>query len=49
MIRFADWRRPADDAYAFALRAAGEGFAPAVPDLGVRTDIRALAREALPW
>lgn len=48
MIRFADWRRPADDAYAFALRATGTGgFDPAVPVSGARTDIRALAREAL--
>ncbi|WP_224247778.1 hypothetical protein [Hyalangium gracile] len=50
LIRYSDWKRPTDDAYAFQLRAASagtEGFIPAIPSAGTRSDIREVARLAL--
>jgi len=52
LVRYADWKKPTDAAYAFQLRAlAGSGCAggltPAIPPPGVRSDIRAVVREAL--
>ena len=45
LIRYSDWKKPTDAAYAFRLRASG--FAPALPAPGTRSDIRAIAREVL--
>jgi len=46
LIRYSDWKKPTDAAYAFQLRAA-EGFTPEVPEPGTRSDIRDVAREVL--
>jgi hypothetical protein len=43
LIRYSDWKRPTDAAYAFQLRAA-EGFAPEIPEPGTRSDIRRVHR-----
>lgn len=43
LIRYADWKKPTDGAYAFRLRAAAE-FRPQVPALGTRSDIRDVAQ-----
>jgi hypothetical protein len=53
LVRYSEWKRPTDAAYAFQLRAAGEGgeraggFSPEIPALGARSDIRQVAREVL--
>ena len=51
LVRYSDWKRPTDAAYAFALRAEGssqaDGFLAAVPEAGVRSDIREVARQVL--
>lgn len=52
LIRYSDWKRPTDDAYAFQLRAAtnsteAQGFIPAIPSSGTRSDIREVARLVL--
>ncbi|HEY0094268.1 MAG TPA: hypothetical protein VGB96_08090, partial [Archangium sp.] len=51
LIRYSEWKKPTDAAYAFQLRAAGsgqaDGFSPAVPGTGLRRDIRDVAREVL--
>lgn len=52
LIRYSDWKRPTDDAYAFRLRAAasaaGTGaFSPALPSAGTRSDIRDVIRRVL--
>lgn len=53
LIRYADWVRPTDGAFAFSLRAvAGRipeepGFAPRVPEPGAVTRVEALARGVL--
>jgi hypothetical protein len=52
LIRYSDWKRPTDAAYAFQLRAAegpeqADGFTPTIPDPGARSDIRDVAREVL--
>ncbi len=52
LIRYADWKPPTDDAYAFPLRAVrgpagAEGFVPALPSPGTRSDIRDVARAVL--
>jgi hypothetical protein len=52
LIRYSDWKRPTDDAYAFQLRAAAgsaraEGFVPSIPGAGVQSDIREVARQVL--
>ena len=44
LVRYADWKKPTDDAYAFRLR---EGLRPEVPEAGSRRDIRDVVREAL--
>ena len=44
LTRYSEWKRPTDAAYAFALRAK---LAPAVPAVGTRTDVEAVARMAL--
>jgi hypothetical protein len=52
-IRYSDWKKPTDAAYAFQLRpvrAAGGGaggFRPEIPPQGVRTDIQEVARAVL--
>lgn len=48
-VRYSEWKKPTDAAYAFQLRAAEGpgGFRPERPPLGVRTDIQAVAREVL--
>lgn len=46
LIRYSDWKKPTDDAYAFRLRNPAE-LRPAIPGLGKRLDIRDVAREAL--
>lgn len=46
LIRYSDWKKPTDAAYAFQLRAA-EGFTPTIPSPGTRRDIRDVAREVL--
>ncbi|WP_375766877.1 hypothetical protein NR798_35055 [Archangium gephyra] len=51
LIRYSEWKKPTDAAYAFQLRAAGSGqaggFSPAIPGAGLRRDIREVAREVL--
>ncbi|WP_224369795.1 hypothetical protein [Hyalangium versicolor] len=52
LVRYSDWKRPTDAAYAFQLRAASgaagpEGFVPAIPAPGTQSDIREVARQAL--
>lgn len=51
LIRYSDWKRPTDAAYAFQLRATGPakagGFTPALPAQGALSDIREVAREVL--
>jgi hypothetical protein len=51
LIRYSEWKKPTDAAYAFQLRAAGSGqaggFSPAVPGTGLPRDIREIAREVL--
>ncbi|MDY7225606.1 hypothetical protein [Hyalangium rubrum] len=52
LIRYSDWKRPTDAAYAFQLRAVTGpgtpgGFTPALPEPGTRSDIRDVAREVL--
>lgn len=50
LVRYSDWKKPTDAAYAFQLRAADggqAGFVPAIPAHGTRSDIRQLAREVL--
>jgi len=49
LVRYSDWKRPTDAAYAFQLRAVtGPGhFTPALPSRGERRDIRDVAREVL--
>jgi hypothetical protein len=52
LVRYSDWKRPTDAAYAFQLRAvtapgAPDGFTPALPSSGERRDIRDVAREVL--
>lgn len=52
LIRYSDWKRPTDDAYAFRLRkAAGStepgAFLPAIPGTGTRSDIRDVIRRVL--
>ena len=44
LVRYADWKKPTDGAYAFRLRA---GLVPALPAPGARSDVRDVAREAL--
>lgn len=46
LVRYADWKRPTDEAYAFPLRPLGPGEIR-VPPPGVRTDIRDVAREVM--
>ncbi len=43
LIKYADWKRPIDGDYAFALRA----ISPQRPESGKRSDIRDIAREVL--
>ncbi len=45
LIRYSEWKRPTDAAYAFQLRAGG--FSPCIPPLGTHRDIQEVAREAL--
>jgi hypothetical protein len=52
LIRYSDWKRPTDDAYAFQLRAtAGAAepgaFVPALPREGTQSDIRDVIRQVL--
>lgn len=51
LIRYSEWKKPTDAAYAFRLRAVGSGqaggFSPEVPAAGLRRDIREVAREVL--
>ena len=51
LIRYSEWKKPTDAAYAFQLRAVGSGqaggFSPAIPGAGLRRDIRDVAREVL--
>ena len=52
LIRYSDWKRPTDDAYAFQLRAtAGAAepgaFVPVLPREGTRSDIRDVIRQVL--
>lgn len=51
LIRYSEWKKPTDAAYAFQLRSAGSGqaggFSPALPATGLRRDIRDVAREVL--
>jgi hypothetical protein len=47
LVSYADWKKPTDAAYAFQLRALGDALVPVVPALGVRSDIRSIAREVL--
>jgi hypothetical protein len=52
LVRYSDWKRPTDAAYAFQLRAVAapgrpDGFTPALPSLGEPRDIRDVAREVL--
>ncbi|HYH97012.1 hypothetical protein [Hyalangium sp.] len=52
LIRYSDWKRPIDDAYAFQLRAATSSaepgaFVPALPGAGTRSDIREVIRQVL--
>jgi hypothetical protein len=52
LIRYSDWKRPTDDAYAFRLRAASGSaepgvFVPALPSAGTRSDIRDVIRRVL--
>ena len=49
LIRYSDWKKPTDDAYAFPLRSPSgrEGFQPEVPALGRPIDLRDIAREVL--
>ena len=44
LIRYSDWKKPTDAAYAFQLRG---GFSPGIPSAGTRSDIREVAREVL--
>ncbi|WP_395820328.1 hypothetical protein [Archangium minus] len=44
LIRYSDWKKPTDAAYAFQLHAA---FSPEIPATGLPSDIRAVAREVL--
>lgn len=44
LIRYSDWKKPTDAAYAFQLRAA---FSPEIPAAGLQRDIRVVAREVL--
>lgn len=46
LVRYADWKKPTDAAYAFRLRAR-DAFVPAVPPRGATRDIRLVAREVL--
>ena len=46
LVRRTDWKKPTDDAYAFRLRPR-DRFVARVPDPGVRSDIREVARVAL--
>jgi hypothetical protein len=52
LIRYSEWKKPTDAAYAFQLRAlAGPGrtggFSPEIPGPGLRSDIREVARQVL--
>jgi hypothetical protein len=52
LVRYSDWKRPTDAAYAFQLRAVTASgapgcFTPALPSSGERRDIRDVAREVL--
>jgi hypothetical protein len=48
LVKYSEWKKPTDADYAFQLRAVGEGaFMPAIPALGVRSDIGRVAREVL--
>ncbi len=52
LVRYSDWKRPTDAAYAFQLRAVTapgtpDGFTPALPSLDEPRDIRDVAREVL--
>ncbi len=52
LVRYSDWKRPTDDAYAFQLRAASGSsepgsFVPAIPGSGSQSDIRHVVREVL--
>lgn len=46
LIRYADWKRPTDEAYAFRLRPLAQ-VGPRVPEPGVRSDVREIAAEVL--
>jgi hypothetical protein len=52
LIRYSDWKRPTDDAYAFQLLSASDSagpgsFVPAIPGSGSQSDIRDVARAVL--
>jgi hypothetical protein len=49
LVRYSDWKRPTDAAYAFQLRPVGGpgGFTPERPALGQLSDIRAVAAQVL--
>lgn len=51
LIRYSQWKKPTDAAYAFQLRCADAGqaggFSPEIPGAGLRRDIREVAREVL--
>jgi hypothetical protein len=52
LLRYSDWKRPTDDAYAFRLRATSSAavpgaFVPALPGTGSQSDIRHVAHEVL--
>ena len=46
LIRYADWKKPTDDAYAFRLRAA-DSFGPVRPPPGTVSEVGELAREVM--